>query len=328
LIGASRYIASSTNMTIPRIALLVGSVVLLNAVFPVFSTIRVIITIPLWISFAIVLAFTGLTWSIVRSPPRVSPSYTRRYGLHTLSFTTPSAWSAVLTRTEWEERPSPSFFPPIHLASTEAVKSRLEAIFKHIRDSFIDPWYSRLSPSAAFPNAVEVFMRQALADVIKRSDNVDWPALLVSRIVPLIRDHIHHYRTVEHLSSTSPSAKSALPLPLPAQGHRALSHAAHVPTIFPSTQIEAYFRDLLDKVVHEIVPESDRSPVVLIMAREILLGSVLMPVFEMLCDSDFWNRQIDERGGRYLHEQYVFIAASTDQKETSQQIPFRLGEPS
>jgi hypothetical protein len=39
----------------------------------------------------------------------------------------------------------------------------------------------------------------------------------------------------------------------------------------------------------------------------------LMPVFDMLCDSDFWNRQIDERGGRYLHEQYVRCTMSIPQ---------------
>jgi hypothetical protein len=41
------------------------------------------------------------------------------------------------------------------------------------------------------------------------------------------------------------------------------------------------------------------------MVREVILGTVMMPVFDMLCDSDFWNRQIDEKGGQYLHEQYV-----------------------
>jgi hypothetical protein len=28
-------------------------------------------------------------------------------------------------------------------------------------------------------------------------------------------------------------------------------------------------------------------------------------VFNMLCDSDFWNRQIDEQGGKYLHQRWV-----------------------
>jgi sorting nexin-25 len=62
---------------------------------------------------------------------------------------------------------------------------------------------------------------------------------------------------------------------------------------------------LLERALESALPENDRSEVVKTMVREVMLGAVMMPVFDMLCDSDFWNRQIDEKGGQYLHEQYV-----------------------
>jgi sorting nexin-25 len=33
-----------------------------------------------------------------------------------------------------------------------------------------------------------------------------------------------------------------------------------------------------------------------------VLGAIIMPVFNMLCDSDFWNRQVSEQGAKLLHE--------------------------
>ena len=123
----------------------------------------------------------------------------------------------------------------------------------------------------------------------------------------MITDHLHHFRSIEHLASTSlPSitpANPVLPLPLPKGHHKALTTQLHLPTEGMSPTIESHLRGLVANMLEHILPEQDRTDVVRTIVQEVVLGSVLGTVFEMLCDSDFWNRQIDERGGRYLHEQ-------------------------
>lgn len=58
----------------------------------------------------------------------------------------------------------------------------------------------------------------------------------------------------------------------------------------------------MEKLVGVLLPEKERTEVVLVIVREIVLGAIIMPVFAMLSDPDFWNRQIVEQGGKYIHE--------------------------
>ncbi|KAL7424773.1 tRNA (guanine-N(7)-)-methyltransferase (tRNA(m7G46)-methyltransferase) [Cryptotrichosporon argae] len=176
---------------------------------------------------------------------------------------------------------------------------RLAEVLRLVRESFILSWYARISPSPAFPNAIERIIRHALCELAARADAVDWPTLLVSRVVPLVTAHLQHYRAVEHLS-TAPTGAD-LPLPLPARPHAALS--ASTVTAASALAVEAHFRKTLDRAVPALIPDDERTDVASILVREIVLGAALVPTFDMLCDSDFWNRQIDEKGGRYLHEQ-------------------------
>jgi len=266
-----------------------------------FNSLRAVVLLPLWTALIVVIFAAWALYNLVGSERKLSPSYARRYGLHTLAFTTPSAWSAVLTKYQWEESSVPA--RPQHTNASDNLNDRLDSIFKLIRSSFILPWYNRISPSKSFPTAVDDLIHQALSDLVERSGHVDWSNVIVSRIVPTLTDHVRHYRSVEHLSSAGGLPDTALPLPLPIKSHPALSQQAHVSGKAPLAPVEAHFRSVLERVVHGILPEKDQSEVVTTIVREVLLGTILLPVFEMMCESDFWNRQIDEKGGKYLHEQ-------------------------
>lgn len=161
-----------------------------------------------------------------------------------------------------------------------AVASRLSQLLILVRRYYILPWYSKISDSPALPDAVESIIRQVLLN-IQRSE-VDWPDLLVSRVVPLVKAHLHHFQRVQHLAG---------PLPLPSNPH----------TAFVDSSPEAHICEIVERVVQSLLPDKDRTVVVGTLVREIGL-SVIIPVFELLADADFWNRQIDERGARYQHE--------------------------
>lgn len=147
-----------------------------------------------------------------------------------------------------------------------------------VRRHYILTWYSKISPSPAFPDAVEILIRQAVLNAIAKGQKVDWPHFLVSRIVPLLKTHLRDFARAQH--STVPKLHPAL------------------------TSIEVHLRHVVERIVQGILPEADKTLVVATLVREIGL-SVVLPVFDMLADNDFWNQQIDERGGRYLHERQV-----------------------
>lgn len=170
----------------------------------------------------------------------------------------------------------------LHGALDPSVAARLDRLFALIRHHYIWPWYSKLSTSTALPDAIEALVRKALLDATRRGSQVDWPDLIVSRIVPILKAHLEHYQAVQHLSGQ---------LPLPPKPHPAFNQTVSV-----------YLGHIVERAVQGLLP--DQTAVVGTLVRELVLGMVL-PVFDMLADGDFWNRQIDEKGGRYLYERWV-----------------------
>lgn len=275
-----------------------------------FTKLYTLLLGPLCISLAALLLFGAIIIAVIRLDrdpyPIATASTRRRHALRSLTFTSPSAWSTVQTQHSWEEAYSAGL-PASEKSASPALQARLLGIFALVRTAFILPWFDRISPSSAFPDAVEVLVRKVLTDITTRVEKVDWSAVIVSRILPIVETHLHHYRTVEHLTLTSSGRgpDSLLPLPLPAKAHKALSERVHLPSGVFSPSIEAHLRDWLRKILGHAISDGDRTEVVKTLAREIILGAAVLPTFDMICDSDFWNRQIDEKGGRYLHEQYV-----------------------
>ena len=274
-------------------------VLLLALLFPRLDLFHRILFIPLWTSTVLFIIAATTAVSLIQKDSLLHtipwPARRRQHALRRLAFTTPSAWSAVLTRQTWET--VPTGFAPIHRAASAGLNARLDSIFGLVRTTFILPWYGRISPSPAFPDAVEVLVRHILTDVFKRAEVVDWSTVTVSSILPLLKDHLRHYRTVEHLSSAT------LPLPLPAKAHPALQQQAQILAGTSSPSVEAHLRGWVRRMIGDSLPVNDRTEVVKTLVGEVLLGAVLLPTFELVCEGDFWNRQIDERGGKYLHEQ-------------------------
>nr|XP_019014818.1 uncharacterized protein I206_00904 [Kwoniella pini CBS 10737]OCF53599.1 hypothetical protein I206_00904 [Kwoniella pini CBS 10737] len=293
-----------TNKTTICTSMLILGISLL---FPQLNVLKTLLLIPIYISSAICFLFLYVLYLGIQSDRYTSskanqPAARTRYALRQLRFTTPAAWSAVLTRQTWEEKP-PSFLP-IRKNASHSFNSRVDSFLRLINLHFILPWYGRISPSPAFPHAVETLIRHFMTDVTRRAENVDWPDRMVMKVVPIISDHFQHYRSIEHLASTSsvPTPNPALPLPLPHNAHPALSSHLHTTSGIPSS-IESHLRHRLARILEYALPEAAQSEVVLTIVREIVLGAVLLPIFDILCEPDFWNRQIDEKGGRYLHEQ-------------------------
>lgn len=279
--------------------------VVLALAFPQLSIIQAVILTPALVAVAVIVLVVATVIIAARCDlvlRRPTIPHRQRHALRRFNFTTSSAWSAVLTRQTWEESPSPTWRIPVRHLTTKSTIARLDVIFDLIKSNFIAPWYARISPSHAFPDALEVVIRQCLMRIVHRGEQADWPDVLVSRITPLFTAHLHHYRTIEHLSSTSATPHGSLPLPLPRISHPALANTTHGNQT-SSPDIESHLRTLVKRMLDHTLPDPQQTEVVCTIATEVVLGTILMPVFEILSDGDFWNRQIDERGGRYLHEQ-------------------------
>ena len=284
-----------------RAAAIAATALILALVPPRLGLLNLIILTPAWVVTGVagLLAYVVYSVDILHKVPTRSADR-ERHGLRPLAFTSPSAWSALLTRRSWEDTGSNTKLA-LHASSSSAFNTLSDTIMGLVKEHFILPWYQRISPSSAMPDQIELLVRRMLFELIKKAELVDWPTFMVARILPIVTEHLQHYRSVEHLASAQASSPT-IPLPLPKKPHPALAPGAHTFT-WGSASIDAHFRDRLEKLVKETLHNADRSVVVSTLVREVLLGTVWSPAFEMLCDSDFWNRQIDERAGQYLREQ-------------------------
>ncbi|KAK4686234.1 sorting nexin-25, partial [Tremellales sp. Uapishka_1] len=272
---------------------------------PRLSVIQVILISPLFAVTGLSLCIGTILYVEIRKDrAQLDESSTlarERHALRPLTFTTTSAWSAVLIRNSWEEKTSQ--FSVIHPAASPAFNQRLDTFLLLVKKTFILPWYTRISSSPAFPNATEEVIRQSIARLVDRAKTVDWPTLMTAKVLPHITSHLKHFRSIEQLASQTLSTSPTLPLPLPSKPHPSLSPQVHLPAGATSPSIEAHLRGILTRTLEEVLPDNEQSEVVNTIVREVILGAVLLPIFDMLCDGDFWNRQIDEKGGQYLHEQ-------------------------
>lgn len=228
------------------------------------------------------------------------------------AFSTPAAWEAVLTRSQWSQnapRSLPQLCPnSLHLSSA------LDEVLNLIIRDFVLTWYNDLSPSPSFPVAVFSLLHEATKRIFDRANGVDWAALVVRRIIPKITLHIEQYRKsevalrgakLERKLTQSDELDLLLASRYSSKGTSKLHPAIdNLSTTFTKQTEEAHLRQLVEKALPYILPEAEvHSDVLRLVVREIVVCIVLQPVMDMIADPDFWNRSIDQVAGAAIQQQ-------------------------
>lgn len=219
-----------------------------------------------------------------------------------LAFSTPAAWQAALIRSQWSHKP-PQSLAPLHPDSA-AISAALNDILIYIVRDFVLVWYREISSSPAFPTAVSVTIHSSLERILARAATLDWPALIVKRILPKVTAHIEQFRQseialrgagLERRLTQSEELDLLLASRYASRGGGKLHPAIdNLSSTFTKQTEENHLRELVDKALPHILPEKEaRSKALKIVVREIVACSVLYPVMDMLADPDFWNRSID-----------------------------------
>ncbi|GAA5865678.1 hypothetical protein JCM3774_004963 [Rhodotorula dairenensis] len=245
-----------------------------------------------------------------------------------LGFTSPAAWHVIQTRARWDAEPA----PPRARAGTSAAGAALDSLLDLVVRDFIQTWYAPwAADSSTFPNAVERTVRDALDAVSVRVARVDWPEILVGRILPLLTSHLERCRLAElavhgprprraaRVEVTSPPPPASAPPAEFSSDEADLFLATRyaletdskklhpaVDTASPNSKPaeEAWLRNLVDSILPLVLPEPEyESECVRVLVRELVACAVLLPVIDTLSDPDFWNRLIDEKAGAAIRDQ-------------------------
>lgn len=267
-----------------------------------FSPLTLLILSPFILVFGLVLFIcSSLLLALFAEWLRPSKLATNnlRTASRSLSFATPAAWQANLTRIQWSAQED---LPPIKNCSPETAPLVQEVIGLIVRD-FVLVWYSKISDSPAFPNAVRRTIHESLENVLARTAQLDVTTLVVRRILPKITVHIEKFRQSEEALRGAAlerrvSASDELDILLASRyvGKGKLHPAvANLSSLATKPTEDLYLRNLFDRVLPLVLPEADaQSRAVCIVAREIIGCSILRPIIDMLTDPDFWNQAIDK----------------------------------
>jgi sorting nexin-25 len=219
------------------------------------------------------------------------------------AFSTPAAWQAVLTRSEWSHKAPQS--SPAPYPESPPVSAALNDIIVLVVRDFVLTWYKDLSTSPSFPTAVSSIMRDSVQRVLARSSAIDISAFVVKRILPKVTVHIEQFRQsevalrgarLERQLTHSEELDLLLASRYASRGAGKLHPAVdNLSTTFTKQSEEIHLRQLVDKALPFVLPETEaRSKALKIVIREIVVCSVLSPIMEMMTDPDFWNRAIDQ----------------------------------
>lgn len=268
------------------------------------SPITVLLLSPLILLF-IAIAFFALNLVLAyvldayRQPiPNSSPVAGRP-----LAFSTPAAWQAVLTRSQWAHK-SPNLLAPL-CPESAAVSTAINDLLLLVVRDFVLSWYRELSTSPSFPTAVSTTMHSSIQRLLTRAEALDLPALVVKRVIPKVTAHIENFRQsevalrgagLERRLTQSEELDLLLASRYASRGGGKLHHAVdNLSSTFTKQTEENHLRGLVDRALPYILPEKEaQSECVKIVVREIVACSVLYPIMEMLSDPDFWNRSINQ----------------------------------
>ncbi|GJN87525.1 hypothetical protein Rhopal_000476-T1 [Rhodotorula paludigena] len=216
------------------------------------------------------------------------------------------------TKAAWEAA-ADSSCPPLR-GAPPFLQAAVDSLLALILRDFVLRWYSSISDSPVFPHAVDRTIRDSLVAVATRVSKVDWSEVLVGRILPLVTAHIEASVSAAqsvHGRAGHPGAPTSDELELfvasryaSATKTQKLHPAVDVASTNARPAEEAWLRSLCDDVLPLVMPERELdSAAVRVMVREIVACAVMLPVFDMLGDPDFWNRIIDDKAGAAIRDQ-------------------------
>jgi len=250
-------------------------------------------------SFLSLNIFVGYVLDTTRPPKKSQLQSVAR----PFAFSTPAAWQAVITRSQWSHK-SPKALAPL-VPNYPSVSASLNDILIMIVRDFILAWYKDISSSPSFPTALSSTMHNSIDRILSRANNVDLANLIVKKIMPKITTHIEQFRqseialrgaALERKLTQSEELDILLAGKYASMGSGKLHPAVeNLSSTFTRQTEEAHLKKLVHRILPLILPEKEaKSKAVNIVTREILACTVLFPVVELLSDPDFWNKTIDE----------------------------------
>lgn len=249
----------------------------------------------------------GLAWLTLTTAwsKEVQHGAEASYGPRHVAFLAPGQWKA---EREALTKRSMYMMEPLYPASF-SISDSLDVLVGLVLRDFVKTWYGNISKSPTFVNEVDRTVRAALGEIRDRILAVDMVETVVSRIIPLVTDHLRASYEAERVVrgrklSRNVTESEELDLAIAAKYKEGRLHPAASLAYSNTTSIQQqHLRSVVARLLPQIMPGNmTTSPAVNVLIKEIVACAVLAPVMHMFADPDTWNQ---------LMEGYVRLATPT-----------------
>lgn len=218
------------------------------------------------------------------------------YGPRHIAFLAPDKWAAekaALTKRFGY------MMEPLYPASF-VVSDSIDVLLGLILRDFVKSWYGNISKSPTFVNEVDRAVRAALGEIRDRLLAVDMVEIAVSRMIPLITEHLRASHAAERevrgkTLTRNVTESEELDMAIAAKYKDGRLHPA-ASLAYSNTKLnqQQHLRSLVARLLPSILPPNmTTSPAVNVLIKEIVACAVLSPVMQMLADPDTWNQLME-----------------------------------
>lgn len=223
----------------------------------------------------------------------------------TIAFARKEHWQAETDRFRTDREYTPQKLYPQSFLISDALDGLVTLA---LRD-FVSSWYKNISKDPTFVNEIDRGIRCAIAEIRDRLFREDIVIVVVSRVVPIITQHLRDFDIAERAVrgkalNRSVTESEELDMAIAAKYREGKLHPAASLT-YSDTKLseQEYLRKILVRILPEVLPESLlKSRAVSVLIKEIVACAVLFPVFQMLADPDFYNQLMEGYGRTALQD--------------------------
>ncbi|KAM9315942.1 sorting nexin-14 [Gastrophryne carolinensis] len=175
-----------------------------------------------------------------------------------------------------------NYQPWLDLKVPSKVDTSLSEVFELLLENFVYPWYRDITEDESFVDEMRLALRFFAAVLVRRIQKVDIPTVITRKLLKSAMKHIEIISKAKQKVKNSESLQQAALEEYGPDLHVALR----------SRRDElSYLRNLTELLFPFILPPkaTDSRPLTLLV-REILSGSVFLPLMDFLADPDNVNR--------------------------------------
>jgi sorting nexin-25 len=218
------------------------------------------------------------------------------YGPRHVAFLAPEKWKA---EREALTKRNMYMMEPLYPASF-IISDSIDVLIGLILRDFVKGWYGNISKSPTFVNEVDRTLRAAMGEIRDRILAVDIVETVVSRMMPLITEHLRASYEAERVVrgrklSRNVTDSEELDVAIAAKYKEGRLHPAASLAYGNTKPIqEQHLRSIVARLLPKIMPANmSTSPAVNVLIKEIVACAVLSPVMQMLADPDTWNQLME-----------------------------------